>query len=813
MQLRSMNNKLASENKGRGHSKISIKKKPNPGEISSQLSENLESACPHCGTFYELPRTQLGQKAECGQCDNNFIIEEYLDKEPEIEQEVSPKIKALKSKQSPLRKAKIQNQKLEKMKKESNTINSQNQPKKNKAKLYVTLLVLLAIVGLVVFYFTHRIVNLARNASVEVSGATDAHPASQAVDGVYEKNNGWMSAKASSWISFDLSEPVSLGAVRSTFAPNKKCPSQYSIDVSLDAKQWTRVVDLRLSEVIDVKEGILHKFEPVVARFVRVQMRSVGSLLTEFEIYKAGRMPTDELITLDAKAIYENPFAGQELSNGIHPETLAWILKHNRMLKKDFMITEETTKEVRLPDGSVAPLWQFKQFLDSNFPINLTPGNGLTDKMKETLIEMNRRICKMLAHPRTKKWFYAKKEIYHYGKSRPTGEHWYNQFFRKIKKNVPVHRVSTGSAGYSNGYSICVATWRWKDTGADSNSYGTVAHELFHCYGGQHNGIPYGLGSHVFGPGYNDKSYWDYPTVDVNGMTINKLTPPIMPKLPTVALDTMESHKQEGARYIRIELPGDHKILSLSEVQVFNAAGVNLALTGVATQSSTSAGGIPKRAIDGKTSPNHSSGTVSHTASQKEPWWEVDLGQVKRISSIVVWNRGDGLHTRLNGFKAIALNRDRKVLWSQSVKDATEKPMVFKDMDSGKLVSSLSFNKKALQMDGVAFDSGIGVRTDSKITYTIPKAATRFVAVVGVDDNQKKARFTPSAIFEVYCRSKGGNWKLLARTPEMNNRAPRGWRVDVKLQPGFDEIQLVTHGLADWGKGTNANWCNAGFIK
>ncbi len=48
------------------------------------------------------------------------------------------------------------------------------------------------------------------------------------------------------------------------------------------------------------------------------------------------------------------------------------------------------------------------------------------------------------------------------------------------------------------------------------------------------------------------------------------------------------------ARFVRIELPGDKRILTLAEVEVFSA-GRNIAASGKATQSSTGAGGVAAR--------------------------------------------------------------------------------------------------------------------------------------------------------------------------------------------------------------------------
>ena len=82
------------------------------------------------------------------------------------------------------------------------------------------------------------------------------------------------------------------------------------------------------------------------------------------------------------------------------------------------------------------------------------------------------------------------------------------------------------------------------------------------------------------------------------------------------------------ARYVRIELPGNKRILTLAEVEVFSG-GKNVTHGGKATQSSTHSNADAKRAIDGNKSPDWNKGGQTHTknAGEKNPWWELDLGQ------------------------------------------------------------------------------------------------------------------------------------------------------------------------------------------
>ncbi|MDX1946625.1 MAG: GDSL-type esterase/lipase family protein [Pirellulaceae bacterium] len=113
------------------------------------------------------------------------------------------------------------------------------------------------------------------------------------------------------------------------------------------------------------------------------------------------------------------------------------------------------------------------------------------------------------------------------------------------------------------------------------------------------------------------------------------------------------------ARFVRIELPGDKRILTLAEVEVISG-GKNVAVSGKASQSSTNGDAAASRAIDGNKSPDYNRGGQTHTsnAGTKQPWWELDLGQATDIERIDIWNR-QGFEGRLDGFTLTLLAADR----------------------------------------------------------------------------------------------------------------------------------------------------------
>ena len=107
-------------------------------------------------------------------------------------------------------------------------------------------------------------------------------------------------------------------------------------------------------------------------------------------------------------------------------------------------------------------------------------------------------------------------------------------------------------------------------------------------------------------------------------------------------------------RYVRVQLSAAN-YLSLAEVQVFGlpAPSINLAQGKTATQSSTLPGypgAVAASAVDGNPDGNFFDGSVTATNLDPNPWWQVDLGALAAVSSVVVWNRTDCCGSRLNDY-------------------------------------------------------------------------------------------------------------------------------------------------------------------
>ncbi len=133
------------------------------------------------------------------------------------------------------------------------------------------------------------------------------------------------------------------------------------------------------------------------------------------------------------------------------------------------------------------------------------------------------------------------------------------------------------------------------------------------------------------------------------------------------ALVSPPSGSSLNGRFVRVELPGKGKYLSLAEVQVFQGAE-NIAPKGEAKQISVDFEGHAKLAIDGNTNGHYyEAKSTTHTASNDDPWWEVDLKSEQKIDRIALWNRTDGAGDRLANFKLIVFNEKHEPVWQKDI--------------------------------------------------------------------------------------------------------------------------------------------------
>ncbi len=166
----------------------------------------------------------------------------------------------------------------------------------------------------------------------------------------------------------------------------------------------------------------------------------------------------------------------------------------------------------------------------------------------------------------------------------------------------------------------------------------------------------------------------------------------------------IEQAQAAVGRFVRVEIPGNHKILSLAEVEVFEG-GVNIAPKGKVSASSDTSN-QPQRAIDGNSDGNYGRGSVTHSKGETNPWLEIDLLRTADIESIKVHNRSDCCGERLNAFTLKILDNDRKELYS-AIKQQGD-AMVGFVFKAGKLVRADStLTLVACVGDSITFGAGI----------------------------------------------------------------------------------------------------------
>ncbi|MEK6239800.1 MAG: discoidin domain-containing protein, partial [Planctomycetales bacterium] len=119
-----------------------------------------------------------------------------------------------------------------------------------------------------------------------------------------------------------------------------------------------------------------------------------------------------------------------------------------------------------------------------------------------------------------------------------------------------------------------------------------------------------------------------------------------------------------SARYGRLEMLDDPDRLALGEVQVFSGAE-NLAPQGSASQATTEKKDAASLAIDGNLR------KASQTAFQeKDPWWELDLGETKPVHQILIWEIDFGRPAKDNSkgeARVILLDQDRREVASKKI--------------------------------------------------------------------------------------------------------------------------------------------------
>ncbi|MGD9647317.1 MAG: PVC-type heme-binding CxxCH protein [Pirellulales bacterium] len=200
----------------------------------------------------------------------------------------------------------------------------------------------------------------------------------------------------------------------------------------------------------------------------------------------------------------------------------------------------------------------------------------------------------------------------------------------------------------------------------------------------------------------------------------------LLTALPAQLAPSASADEEKRGRFVRIELPGRERTLTLAEVEVFSD-GRNVALDGRASQIDTAHGGDAARAIDGNRAGQWSAGGQTHSRENvHNPWWEVDLGQELPIERVAVFNRTDGsLGTRLEGFVVKVLDDERRMIF-----------------DSGKLAAPAP--QIDVQVGGTSVESAVRRGAMLALSSIRGQEAPAFRAIVPrvADDRDRPAALT-----------------------------------------------------------------------
>jgi alpha-galactosidase len=131
----------------------------------------------------------------------------------------------------------------------------------------------------------------------------------------------------------------------------------------------------------------------------------------------------------------------------------------------------------------------------------------------------------------------------------------------------------------------------------------------------------------------------------------------------------------------------------------------------------------------------------------------------------------------------------------------------------GEPVPNTSIGGGPLLIDGKTYAKGIGAHANAISVYPIPEKATRFVAVVGIDDSQKKDPRS-SVVFQVFgdVKEMGEKPVLIAESPALCDKSLRSWAFNLELSTRFKELHLVVTDAGDGNAADHADWVDAGSI-
>lgn len=117
-------------------------------------------------------------------------------------------------------------------------------------------------------------------------------------------------------------------------------------------------------------------------------------------------------------------------------------------------------------------------------------------------------------------------------------------------------------------------------------------------------------------------------------------------------------------KVVRITIPGDNRIINLSELEVYNDKGINIALNRPVVGSPVDWSGELSRLVDGNKDPSWGGNSIAHTIATTDPFIQVELPDdvdMRMLTNVVVYNRTDCCNDRIVGAKLEFVAPDKTI--------------------------------------------------------------------------------------------------------------------------------------------------------
>lgn len=133
--------------------------------------------------------------------------------------------------------------------------------------------------------------NLTTGKPVKASGIEAGYRPENAVDGIVDLDKAWWASPYPQWLQVDLEAVHTLDRLHLFPYWGGNRYYQYTVELSVDGRNWTQVVDMSRNTQPSTSQGDLHQFPRSSARFLRINMRknsaNPGVHLVEVRAYEA----------------------------------------------------------------------------------------------------------------------------------------------------------------------------------------------------------------------------------------------------------------------------------------------------------------------------------------------------------------------------------------------------------------------------------------------------------------------------------------------------------------------------------------------